>query len=55
MSQNSLHFSAPVPAQPVPVRRLCPLCAGVMEIKERLTAQQITFRSVGGQSFVDTS
>jgi hypothetical protein len=55
LSQNSLPSSASVPAQPVAVRRLCPLCAGVMEIREHLTAQQITFRSVGGHSFVDTS
>ena len=55
LSQNSLHTPAPAPAQPVVVRRLCPLCAGVMEVRERLTAQQITFRSWGGQSFVDTS
>jgi Putative transposase len=54
-SQNPLNSSAPVPARPVPVRRVCPLCAGRMEILERLTAQQITFRRVGGQSFVDTS
>jgi hypothetical protein len=54
-SQNSLHTSAPVPAPSVAVHRLCPLCAGVMEIRERLTAPQITFRFWSGQSFVDTS
>ena len=53
MNQNS--FSAAAPAQPVAVCRLCPLCSGMMEIRERLTAQQITFRSGSGQSFVDTS
>ncbi len=53
MNQNSLSTAAP--AQPVAVCRLCPLCGGVMEIRERLTAQQITFRSGSGQSFVDTS
>jgi Putative transposase/Transposase zinc-binding domain len=55
LNQNSLHTPVPVSAQPVVVRRLCPLCGGVMEIRERLTAQQITFRSWSGQSFVDTS
>src|SRR5205085_1673774 len=54
-SQNLSDVSAPAPAQPVSVRRICPLCGGAMEILERLTAQQIAVRCVGGQSFVDTS
>lgn len=54
-AQNLSDCSAPASARSVPVRRVCPLCGGAMEILERLTAQQITFRRVGGQSFVDTS
>ena len=55
-SPNLSHSSAPTPARPAPVRRLCPLCAGVMEIRERLTAQQMAVRYASSrQSFLDTS
>ena len=54
-SQTLSPSSVLVPTQPAPVRRLCPVCAGVMEIQERLTAQQIVFRYARQQSFLDTS
>ena len=34
---------------------LCPHCGGVMSVIEKLTAQQIRWRSVGRESFCDTS
>lgn len=34
---------------------LCPCCGGVMALIERLTPQQMIRRSVGRESFVDTS
>jgi len=34
---------------------LCPLCGGTMIVVERLTAQQITVRTVGLQGYADTS
>jgi hypothetical protein len=47
--------SAPLPVRPVSAGRVCPVCAGVMEIREHLTAQQIVFRYASQQSFLDTS
>ena len=54
-SQNLSNASAPAEVRPVSVRRVCPLCTGAMEILERLTAQQVTVRYAGRQSFLDTS
>jgi Putative transposase/Transposase zinc-binding domain len=54
-SPNLSNSSAPTLARPVSVRRVCPLCAGAMEIRERLTAQKIAVRYAGRQSFLDTS
>ncbi len=54
-SQTLSSSSVLVPTQPASVRRVCPVCAGVMEIQERLTAQQMVFRYARQQSFLDTS
>jgi hypothetical protein len=53
--QNLSTASAPAEVRPVSVRRICPLCAGAMEIRERLTAQQVAVRYAGRQSFLATS
>ncbi|MBV9309080.1 MAG: transposase [Acidobacteriaceae bacterium] len=47
--------SAPLEVRSVSAGRSCPVCAGAMEIRERLTAQQIVFRYASQQSFLDTS
>jgi hypothetical protein len=54
-SQTLSPSSAPWEVRPVSAGRFCPVCAGAMEIRERLTAQQIVFRYASQQSFLDTS
>jgi hypothetical protein len=54
-SQTLLPSSAPSKVRPVSAGRFCPVCAGAMEIRERLTAQQMVFRYASQQSFLDTS
>lgn len=43
-----------LPPQPSPIWR-CPRCGGPMILIDKLTAQQILWRSVGLRSFIDTS
>jgi hypothetical protein len=54
-SQTLSPSSAPLEVRPVSAGRFCPVCAGAMEIRERLTAQQMVFRYASQQSFLDTS
>jgi Putative transposase len=46
---------SPSPAQPIVSTWLCPLCGGTMIVVERLTAEQITVRTVELQDYFDTS
>jgi hypothetical protein len=48
--------TAPAPAEPKPpCAWLCPLCGGAMALIEKLTPQQIRWRSIERESFADTS
>ncbi len=53
LPQNSTTPEASAPA--VPGAWLCPHCGGAMVLIEKLTPQQILRRSVGRESFADTS
>ncbi len=48
--------TTPIASQPkLPCSWLCPRCGGTMVLIERLTSQQIFWRSVGRESLADTS
>jgi hypothetical protein len=47
--------TTPAASEPKPCAWLCPHCGGAMALIEKLTPQQIRWRSVGRESFADTS
>ena len=51
-----LHSATQIASAPTPrYLWLCPHCGGTMTLIEKLTAQQLRWRSVGRESFCDTS